>query len=497
MASDVSCFPPRSSFWLLAAIGVAFVVVRGPLIYRQYGGQDEDCYAVPGLTVAREGIPRLPYAPARNRDSYFYRIDEALFCEPPASFYWQAPFFLVLPPGYGAARAASATAGLIAVFIVYQLGRRMLQCEAAGLWAAGLYSVSRLFFFPATTARPDMLCGLFGLAALLAAWSWDTLRRTRNLVIAGALLGLGMLTHPFAIVYCMQVGAWVLLASRGWQRLAAPALLAGCALAAFALWTPLIAAYPELFGAQFFHNIVNPAAPGIVVRMLVPWDSLRHHAAQLIEHAQIPQLALLSAGLLVSTALAWKRRTRGEVLLVSLAWSSCFLLSTAAGVRPSKGYWCFPGALLILCVAHAAVESSRWMTRLWVRAVGGACLVAVMLPGAGLRTWAAHLAHWNDDNYCAPRFVERMLADLPFDARLAVDPAFVLDVYAAGRPVLVSTIDERFFDVRSATFDYLIVGPVGRQKATAAVLKARILKAQGDPNDPFACYAQIYEPGTR
>jgi hypothetical protein len=120
-----------------------------------------------------------------------------------------------------------------------------------------------------------------------------------------------------------------------------------------------------------------------------------------------------------------------------------------------------------------------------------------MLPGAGIRTWTAHVAHWSDDNYCAPRFVRRLLDDLPSDARLAVDPAFVLDVYAAGRPVVVATIDERFFDVRTATFDYLIVGPVGRQKSTATVLNARYRRAQGDPTDPFACYAQIYEPGMR
>ncbi|HEV3023659.1 MAG TPA: glycosyltransferase family 39 protein, partial [Pirellulales bacterium] len=338
--------PPRWSLWLLAAIMVAFVVVRGPLMYRQYGGQDEDCYAVPGLTVAREGIPRLPYAPARNHDSYFYRIDEALFCEPPGSFYWQAPFFLVLPAGYGAARAASAVAGLIAVIVVYHLGRRMLGGEAVGLWAAGLYSVSRLFFFPATTARPDMLCGLFGLAALLATWSWHTAPRARALATAGALVGLGMLTHPFAIVYCLQVGAWVFFASRGWRRLTAPALLVGCALAAFALWIPLIVAYPELFRVQFFNNIVHPAAPGMAARMLVPWDSLLHHGAQLIEHAQVPQLVLMSAGLLASTALALAWRKPCAAMLVSLTWSSCFLLSTAAGVRPSKGYWCYPGALL-------------------------------------------------------------------------------------------------------------------------------------------------------
>lgn len=75
-----------------------------PLIYRQAGGQDEHLFAVPGWTVAREGVPRIPYVPGRDPASVFYRADEALFALPPAYFYWQAPFFLVLPAGYGTAR---------------------------------------------------------------------------------------------------------------------------------------------------------------------------------------------------------------------------------------------------------------------------------------------------------------------------------------------------------------------------------------------------------
>jgi len=495
--------PPRWSLWLLAAIVAAFLVLRLPLAYRQYGGRDEDWFAVPGLTVAREGIPRIPFVPSRDPKSCFFKADEVLFALPPAYFYWQAPFFLVLPAGYGTARLASMVAGLIGIILVYQLGRRLFQDEAVGVWAAGLYSISRVFFFPATNARPDMLCAMFGLAALLAAWSWQTTRQWRYLAIAGALSGLGLLTHPFAVISCLQVGIWVLLASHGWrQRLAGPALVAGSALAALALWVPLIGRDPGLFLIQFSNNVLDPSGSGLVGRVVLPWNSLVHQAGILLEQTQVPQLVLMSLGLLAATAMAGRRRGQGAILAVGLAWSAWLLMSVTAGMHPSNGYWCYPGALVFLCVAYAAVEAGRRLAaRLpwpnWWQALAGLLLVAAMIPGCGIRAWLAHLRHWSDVNYRAPEFVRGVLADLPRDKRLVVDSAFVLDAYLSGRPVLLARNQDFCFNVSRMPYDYLIAGPVARQHKIAAGMKARFVRAYGDPRDEFACYAELYVPADR
>ena len=55
-----------------------FLALRGPVMYHQPGGYDEDFYAVPGLTILQSGIPRLPHVPARNPESVFYHGDTAL-----------------------------------------------------------------------------------------------------------------------------------------------------------------------------------------------------------------------------------------------------------------------------------------------------------------------------------------------------------------------------------------------------------------------------------
>ena len=174
------------SHMVLVAIAVVFLIARSPTMLRQAGALDEDFFAMPGWTAATEGIPRLPIYPSRDRLGNFYKADVALFTLPPAFFYWQAPWHLAIGPGYSAARFGSATAGIISLWLVYALGRRWYGCELTALVAAGLLSCSRYFFFPATTARPDMLCTMLCLAAYWGMTAWSEDRRGGWAAFAGA-----------------------------------------------------------------------------------------------------------------------------------------------------------------------------------------------------------------------------------------------------------------------------------------------------------------------
>ncbi|NUQ62828.1 MAG: glycosyltransferase family 39 protein [Pirellulales bacterium] len=491
---------PRRSLLIMAGVAAVFLAVRVPLMYRQCGGNDEDWFSVPGWTVAHEGIPRVPYAPSRDPRCAFYRVDEAMFGLPPAYFYWQAPFFLALPDGYGTARLASGVAGLIAVWLVYRLGRAFYQDEATGLWAAGLYSVSRVFYFPAQTARPDTLCATLGLAALLAAWHWRTSGRLRYVVGAGVLVGLGALAHPFAIVYALQVGFWLLISGRGIRgRLGPAAVLVACTLAVLCLWLPLILAYPEAFRGQFFTNVLDRAGPGIAHRFLHPWPWMVHHAEIVLELALPIQFAAMFLGLLGATLIDLRRRYEPEpVSMLALAWSGLYFLAVCQGPHSIKGYWCYPGALLFLGVGRTVMVASRraaaFVPRpLWWAGVTAAALL-VMVPGSGIRTWVAHLEHWSDINYNAPRFADRMFRDLPRDARLTVDPAYVLDAFLDGRKTTLGVTEWFFFRSMDFPYDYLIVGRRGIDKHVAEQLNGEFIRAYGDRDDIFACYAELYQP---
>jgi hypothetical protein len=87
-----------------------------------------------------------------------------------------------------------------------------------------------------------------------------------------------------------------------------------------------------------------------------------------------------------------------------------------------------------------------------------------------------------------------MLRDLPPNARLLVDPACVFDVYLAGRRVVLAYDMDFLFSSKGLPYDYLILGPFGRQYDLAKIMHGRHLRDYGDPDDLFACYAQVYVP---
>src|SRR3954462_15977597 len=96
--------------WL--ALAALFLAWHVPLMYRTEAGQDEDWYAVPGITILRTGLPQIPYMPSRDPGSACYKAEVILYALPPLGFYLQALARLVLGLGLGPARMTSAVAGL-------------------------------------------------------------------------------------------------------------------------------------------------------------------------------------------------------------------------------------------------------------------------------------------------------------------------------------------------------------------------------------------------
>jgi hypothetical protein len=117
-----------------------------------------------------------------------------------------------------------------------------------------------------------------------------------------------------------------------------------------------------------------------------------------------------------------------------------------------------------------------------------------MLPGAGLRTWLAHVRHRDDVNYNAPAFAQRMLADLPPDARYTVDREFALDFVSAGRRTILAETFDMYLSAQDFEYDYLVVSRHGLDEGVASTLRGTLLRTYGDRDDVFACYAEVYQP---
>ncbi|MBL8849160.1 MAG: glycosyltransferase family 39 protein [Planctomycetaceae bacterium] len=489
----------------LIVICLLFAGLRLPVAWRQVPAQDEEYFVVPGLTILRDGVPRIPYMPSRNPRGAFYKADELLFTLPPLYFYCEAVVYQCIGASTGAARFVSMLCAIGAIVVVHRLARLLFHDESSALWSAGLYAASRAIYFPAMVARPDMLCGLLGLGALLACTRWTESRRRILLIAAGALIGAAGLTHPFALVPAIQVTAWTLIASRGWSnRLRNVGTLAAAVLLVFLLWVPLIAVNPEAFQSQFYNAVLNQSGPGLVSRLILPYRSLLVQAPIFLEHVGLSQAVLMIGATAAAAVLAARLPDEGLRTGAVLACTGLYLHVACVGGHPTRGYWCYTGALMFLCVGGllsqlrcglvAAVppgmRAPRPRSRAQLRTLFLAA--AIMLPGAGLRTIAAHLRHWNDINYDAPRFTRELMAAVPADARLVVDPKYVFDLYRDGRHVTLAMDYDFFFSVRGTEYDFVVAGPYSIRDGIPATLGAKFVKAYGDQDDLFSCYAEIY-----
>lgn len=498
----------------LGVIAVLFCALRVPVLYRQPGGYDEDFYSVPGLTILADGIPRLPHVPARNPESAFYRAERVLYSEPPLYFYLQAAFYRFLPPVYGTARLASGLAGLLLLACVYRLARLAGAGTAAALAATGLFSFSRWFFFPATCARPDVLCGLWGFLALLVVLRWRDTPRLPRLALAGGLLGLGGLTHFYAIIYAVQLAVVVALASRRWGRLLNPVVLAACAVAVFGLWLPMIALDPEAFRVQIANQFSEASGRPLWQRLLLPREAISYQLPMMWGHIGAAQW-LAPGG-----AAAWSllsARARQEPVLRLAGWlaaTSIGLICVLVGKHhPVIGYWVYPAGLMFVCLAvglqRCAERIGARDFRLFPLAPGAAsapvglivvfaaALGAAFLPGSGLRASYVYLQRWHDVNYDAPRFARKLLEETPAEAVCAVDAPFLLDFVAAGRPTLLASVYPPYFRVDQFEYDRLILSRHALDESLGRKLGAVLLRTEGIQADRFACYVEIYAPPPR
>lgn len=496
-AADSMVAQPRAIVGL-ALIGLVFLAWRGPSIFREPGWQDEECHAVPGLTILENGVPQLPHLPSRDPASLYYRADEAVFIEPPLFFYAQAALYALLPDVYGTARLASAAAGMLLLVLAGLLTVRCGGTVRAALVAMGLFMMSRWFYFPACAARPDMLCSACGLWAILACETWTRTRRGRSLVAAGAAIGLGGLTHPFALAYAVQLAVWTSLEARGRQRVIAPLVLAGVSLLVASSWLVLIVQYPDVFTVQFRNQFIHDRGGPLSARIVWPWESFAFHAGFLWPHMGVWQFLLPAAGAALCLAFG---RHEDRPLLRSVGWlaiSGAGLISVLVGPHhPVFGYFSYPAALGFVGVgwgvdrAMTAMSSRGRLGQVAAVMIGAAFFIS-MLPGSRIRMNLAYLRNWSNVDFNAPVFARRLIERLPAEAVYLVDEEFALDFLAAGRRVIAFRAVHEEAVPRSMPYDYRIASRSTERYFAHVQWPDELQWIAGDPNDPYGCYAKVY-----
>lgn len=495
--------------WLLVVVA-GLAVLRLPTVWYRMGGQDEQWYSVPGWTVAREGIPRIPYVPTEDPESVFRGAHRVLHALPPAYFYVQAPFFWIFPPGYGTARLASWTAGIAALLCAYQLMRQMGVERWLAVAVLPICGLGRAFTFPWQDARPDMLCAAFGLGAIGLTLVGVDQRRQRWFVLSGLLVGLGALTHPYAIVFALQVGLVIL----GFSGLDRRSRILGCGgaaigtLAVLALWLPLIALDSRLFWDQFSRNVLSRSGPGFPARLIWPWEYVAFQLNLMYERFGGMQLALLGIGLVAGMAafvvgvlrprhIAGTARTSRGTLALVLTGSAFYLHIASLGMHPAKGYLCYPWALLTILFGVLLQDCGQILRNpgmrqrvLWVTLT---VLGVATLPGSGLRATWCYATQNRQVNFNRQLFCQVLSERIPRGARLLVSPEFVFEFELLGyAPVNASQI-QLYHDVQGLPFDYLLASTQAFDEGIPEALGCKLAWEMGDPEDPLACYVAVFK----
>ncbi len=488
----------RLGWSLLLLVMLGFLTLRLPAMFLQAGGQDEEYYAIPGLTILENGVPRLPHAPARNPESVYIFGEQCLFSEPPLYFYLQAFFYAILPDCYGTARLASAIAGCGLLASMYVIACRLKVSLAAAIFSISLFSFSRWYFFSAIAARPDMLCAMFGLAAVVFAFRWTETKTSFNLIVTGGLIGLGGLTHMYAIAYAIPIGIWIIVSARGRQRLMAPAIVTGIAIAMLLLWLPLILSYPDIFRQQFITQVFHGTGGSMLGRIAWPWRSISYHVHMLWGHLGAWQFLLAISGWTACGWWGWKNQDRSLRTIWWLTTASFWLICALVGPHhPVFGYWTFSSAMMFVGIGiiidrMLAGFSDRARKTMAAKLAVAVCLFVSFIPGSGIRTFSTHVAHFGDVNYNAPRFANELISQLPAQARFAVDTQFALDFLVAGRNTLIAETFPLYFRVDQFPIDYLIVSRHGMDTKIVDSFDVELLWTRGVRDDLLACYVEVY-----
>lgn len=316
------------------------------------------------------------------------------------------PFVAVLG-GDGASRLAGALAGAALVPLVALLGRRTAlaaghgdgQAAAVALVAAGLVAVSQPLVTGSISSDSQALLGVTGVAGVLAVEHAIGSGRLRDLVLAGVVLGAGLLTRNETVF--LAAAAVVLVAATGGlpraARLGRAGLLAVVAAACYAPWairqwqifgTPLpgqtaanaFSVSPlDIFGwASPPPSLSTYLAAGPAALLDQRVTAFTHN---LLDVAILPALPWTVVGL-AGAALLWRARPLRLLLVTAVAIFAAdtlvFPVSTLFGTFLHGSVPVL--ALLAIGAAHVAVRVGAALAR----SEAGQAVVAVVAVGTAV-----------------------------------------------------------------------------------------------------------------
>lgn len=279
---------------------------------------------------------------------------------------------------FAAARLFVVALGAISLLLIYRIAGRL--GKTAAITAGVMYAV----WFPlVVTERTTLLEPLVNLAMLgaLAALDPASLKApsaSRRLLVAGALIGVGVTVKLYAGLPLIVIGGWLLIAF-GWRK--ACVFLAGAAAAIAIVLTPFFIAAPDSMWRMIITDQLGRRHNETLSHLdrLSSMLYLRDVAAP--PYPQVGYLWLLIAA--AGAVVAWKTAS-ARVWVALLAVNVAFLLYTPTFFINYSAFAAVPLILVAAAAAQlvatrlAAADASAIRTAsIAVLIVGGLAVLAV------------------------------------------------------------------------------------------------------------------------
>ncbi|HVZ24076.1 MAG TPA: glycosyltransferase family 39 protein [Vicinamibacterales bacterium] len=332
----------------------------------------------------------------------------------PAHVYFTALFVRVLGTTETAIRASSATASLVAVFLIYAFCRRVLRHRGFAALAAGLLALTPALFIDSRLSTDHHYplvaigCWLICLARFFESSTADD----RWAALAGISLGLGLYTYGASVLLMplyLALTAW-LLARAGVRRVRAYAVLA----AAFAIcvlpFVLFVVTHPgyvgdvanmyKVYDAKRFsplqgaHEIVSWTSLGaradVYFSYLNPSMLFFSGAGSLVQSTRETGFFLVPFVILLPAAIVYVLR-RDVEWFAWLALTAFFVSPLAASIVDEHGavqrvMSLAPFAAILVAYFVMRVSADR---RPWLRA--GVWMLVVLLPLSFARFYSDYL----------------------------------------------------------------------------------------------------------
>jgi tetratricopeptide (TPR) repeat protein len=205
--------------------------------------------------------------PANDPDPH---INKVPFVRPPGYPYFLAFAYAITGKSYVGARIVQMVLGLVNCWLAYLLGRAVFN-RAVGLFSAAMMAgYWGLLYIEVELHDPTLLITL-SLCFFLTIAAWLRDRRTKELVVAGALLGMMILVRPNVGIFLVAAAPWIWWQGRRqWKPAAVFVAAAFVAVLPATVRNLVVAGDPVLVSANGAINLYignNASADGVSTRI--------------------------------------------------------------------------------------------------------------------------------------------------------------------------------------------------------------------------------------